>query len=105
MESVCLPERRRRRTGEHSPGPIGVVCLGLPPNTFLCAPCVAQAWTSPMSQNETLAAPAPTNGALAAIPTTRFRHLRWPIMIGAVAVVALGGLYVYLTGGRYESTD
>jgi membrane fusion protein (multidrug efflux system) len=32
------------------------------------------------------------------------RH-RWPIMIGVVAVALLFGLVVYLTGGRFESTD
>ncbi|MDR3507251.1 MAG: HlyD family secretion protein, partial [Caulobacteraceae bacterium] len=38
-------------------------------------------------------------------PTGRLRRLRWPIMVGAVVLVAAAGLYVYLTGGRYESTD
>jgi membrane fusion protein (multidrug efflux system) len=33
------------------------------------------------------------------------RRLRWPLMIGAVALVLVVGLIVYLTGGRYESTD
>ncbi|HEY5412315.1 MAG TPA: HlyD family secretion protein [Caulobacteraceae bacterium] len=31
--------------------------------------------------------------------------LRAPLMIGGVAVVILGAGFVYLTGGRYESTD
>jgi membrane fusion protein (multidrug efflux system) len=33
------------------------------------------------------------------------RRLRWPVMIGVVAVALLIGLFVYLSGGRYESTD
>lgn len=55
-----------------------------------------------MSQNETPS--TPSDGVVAPAPN-RFRRLRWPIMIGAVLLVVLGGLYVYLTGGRYESTD
>ena len=35
----------------------------------------------------------------------RFQRLRWPIMIGVVVLALLIGLVVYLTGGRYESTD
>ncbi len=58
-----------------------------------------------MSQNEMQAAPDPNYRETASIPSSRFRRLRWPIMIGAVVVVVLGGLYVYLTGGRYEATD
>lgn len=42
-------------------------------------------------------------------PTTRRRgwlqRLRWPLMIGVVVLACLVGLYVYLTGGRYQSTD
>ncbi|HEY3888626.1 MAG TPA: biotin/lipoyl-binding protein, partial [Caulobacteraceae bacterium] len=33
------------------------------------------------------------------------RRLRWPLMIGAVVLVVVVGFFVYLTGGRYESTD
>ena len=33
------------------------------------------------------------------------RRLRWPIMIGVVVLAIVIGLVVYLTGGRYESTD
>src|ERR1700749_1757222 len=33
------------------------------------------------------------------------RRLRWPIMIGVVVLALVIGLFVYLTGGRYESTD
>src|SRR5580704_17491320 len=33
------------------------------------------------------------------------RRLRWPLMIGAVALAVVGGLVVYLTGGREQSTD
>jgi len=35
----------------------------------------------------------------------RIQRLRWPIMIGVVALALLIGLFVYLSGGRYESTD
>jgi membrane fusion protein (multidrug efflux system) len=35
----------------------------------------------------------------------RISALRWPIMIGVVALAVLIGVVVYLTGGRYESTD
>ncbi len=38
-------------------------------------------------------------------PKGLLRRLRWPIMIGAVVVVLVVGLIVYLTGGRFESTD
>jgi membrane fusion protein (multidrug efflux system) len=33
------------------------------------------------------------------------RRLRWPLMIGAVALAVVVGLVVYLTGGREQSTD
>ncbi len=33
------------------------------------------------------------------------RRLRWPLMGGAVLLVLIVGFVVYLTGGRYESTD
>ena len=36
---------------------------------------------------------------------SHLQRYRWPIMIGVVAVALLFGLVVYLTGGRYESTD
>ena len=35
----------------------------------------------------------------------RMAKLRAPLMIGGVAVVAIAAAYMYLTGGRYESTD
>ena len=35
----------------------------------------------------------------------RIQRLRWPIMIGVVALAILIGFFVYLSGGRYESTD
>ena len=43
----------------------------------------------------------------AAAPTgaERMARLRAPLMIGGVAIVAIVAAYVYLTGGRYESTD
>jgi membrane fusion protein (multidrug efflux system) len=39
-----------------------------------------------------------------AIPERRRRLRRW-LMLAAPIVVLIGGLYVYLTGGRYESTE
>jgi membrane fusion protein, multidrug efflux system len=33
------------------------------------------------------------------------RRMRWPLMAGAVVLVLVVGLVVYLTGGRYQSTD
>jgi membrane fusion protein, multidrug efflux system len=33
------------------------------------------------------------------------RQLRWPLMGGAILLVLVVGFIVYLTGGRYESTD
>jgi membrane fusion protein (multidrug efflux system) len=46
-----------------------------------------------------------TTSAPAARPTGWLRRLRWPIMIGAVVLVVAAGLFLYLTGGRYETTD
>ena len=65
------------------------------------------------SANE-FAAGAPATGAAATSaparppPQTRGERLarmRVPLMVGGVAVVILAGAFVYLTGGRYESTD
>ena len=36
---------------------------------------------------------------------SHLQRYRWPIMIGVVLVALLIGLIVYLSGGRYESTD
>jgi membrane fusion protein (multidrug efflux system) len=47
-----------------------------------------------------VAGPAPARGARA-----HLQRYRWPIMIGVVVLALLIGLIVYLTGGRYESTD
>ncbi len=33
------------------------------------------------------------------------QRLRWPVMIGVVELALLIGLFAYLTGGRYETTD
>lgn len=33
------------------------------------------------------------------------RRLRWPLLIGAPVVAIVAGLYLYLSGGRYVSTD
>ncbi len=37
--------------------------------------------------------------------TGLLRRLRWPLMIGAVALAVVIGVVVYLTGGREQSTD
>jgi membrane fusion protein (multidrug efflux system) len=33
------------------------------------------------------------------------RRMRWPLMVGAVVLVLVVGFIIYLTGGRYQSTD
>jgi len=33
------------------------------------------------------------------------RRYRWPLILGGPAVIILIGIYLYLTGGRYEATD
>jgi len=43
--------------------------------------------------------------AIAAVRKTRLQKLRWPLMSLAVIVVIGGGAYIYVTGGRYQSTD
>jgi membrane fusion protein (multidrug efflux system) len=43
--------------------------------------------------------------ATAAVRKTRLQKLRWPLMSLAVIVVIGGGAYIYVTGGRYQSTD
>jgi membrane fusion protein (multidrug efflux system) len=48
---------------------------------------------------------APRQGPAPAAPRGWLRRMRWPLMIGAVVLVLVVGLIVYLTGGRYESTD
>jgi membrane fusion protein (multidrug efflux system) len=40
-----------------------------------------------------------------AAPQGWLRRLRWPIMGGAVLLVLIVGFFIYLTGGRYQSTD
>jgi membrane fusion protein (multidrug efflux system) len=58
------------------------------------------------SANEFAAGAPSTEGARSApTRTERLAALRAPLMIGGVAVVALAAAFVYLTGGRYESTD
>ena len=52
------------------------------------------------------AAAGPAMAASAPAPSrSRLQRLRWPIMIGVVVLALLIGLIVYLTGGRFESTD
>jgi membrane fusion protein (multidrug efflux system) len=36
---------------------------------------------------------------------TRLQRLRWPLMSLAAVAVLGGGAYIYVTGGRYQSTD
>src|ERR1700743_115949 len=43
--------------------------------------------------------------AAAAAPKTRLQKLRWPLMSLALIAVVAGGAYLYITGGRYQSTD
>jgi membrane fusion protein (multidrug efflux system) len=43
--------------------------------------------------------------ATAAVRKTRLQKLRWPLMSLAVIVVVGGGGYIYVTSGRYQSTD
>jgi membrane fusion protein, multidrug efflux system len=50
-----------------------------------------------MSQSEATETPPRRRGWL--------QRLRWPVMIGVVVAALLIGLFVYLAGGRYESTD
>jgi membrane fusion protein, multidrug efflux system len=53
-------------------------------------------------------APAPLRpeGRQPAAATKSVRErLRLPLMWGVPILMAAGGLYVYLTGGRYQSTD
>lgn len=47
---------------------------------------------------------APVDEEQLAVPEKRKRLRRW-LMLAAPAVVLVGGLYIYLTGGRYESTE
>ena len=51
---------------------------------------------APIAHDEGLAQPS---------PQPALRRLRLPIMGGVVLIVLAGALFVYLTGGRYESTD
>jgi len=43
------------------------------------------------------------------VPPPRARslreRLRWPLMVGVPLIAAAGGLYYYLTAGRYQTTD
>ncbi len=53
------------------------------------------------AQSPELDAAIPENGA---VRGTRLQRLRWPLMLLAPVILA-GGIYFYLTGGRYQSTD
>jgi membrane fusion protein, multidrug efflux system len=56
---------------------------------------------------ETTETPPTAETAIPASPTRRERakRLRLPLMLGGVAIVLVGALFVYLTGGRYQATD
>jgi membrane fusion protein (multidrug efflux system) len=54
-----------------------------------------------MSQTDS---PDPATPA-AGRPAGWMRRMRWPIMIGAIALVIAAALFIYLTGGRFENTD
>ncbi len=41
----------------------------------------------------------------AAAPKTRLQRLRWPLMMLVPIVIVAGGAYLYIAGGRYQSTD
>jgi membrane fusion protein (multidrug efflux system) len=62
-----------------------------------------------MSSTDTGADPrqpiAHDEGAPPPPPRTRLQQLRLPIMAAVVVLILVGALVVYLTGGRYESTD
>jgi membrane fusion protein (multidrug efflux system) len=47
---------------------------------------------------------APLTGAVP-VRKTRLQRLRWPLMSLAAIAVLGGGAYLYVTGGRYQSTD
>ncbi|MDR6954356.1 membrane fusion protein (multidrug efflux system) [Ancylobacter sp. 3268] len=51
------------------------------------------------------AKPAPPAAAKPAPVPKRRSRLRASLMLGGIAVVAIGAFYVWLTGGRYVSTD
>jgi membrane fusion protein (multidrug efflux system) len=39
------------------------------------------------------------------IPSTRVQRLRWPLIWLGILIAVGGGVYFYITGGRYQSTD
>jgi membrane fusion protein (multidrug efflux system) len=41
----------------------------------------------------------------AVIPPSRGQRLRWPLFVLAPLVLLIAGAYLYVTGGRYQSTD
>ena len=55
--------------------------------------------------NEFAAGAPATEAAKPPTRTERLAKLRAPLMIGGVAIVVLASAFVYLSGGRYESTD
>ena len=57
------------------------------------------------SANEFAAGAQSTEAPKPPTRAERMARLRAPLMIGGVAIVAIIGAYVFLTGGRYESTD
>ena len=67
-------------------------------------PSMSPAETATASAIENDAGSPPASGSIWS-DRRRLQRLRWPIMIGAVVLVVAIGLFVFLTGGRYESTD
>ena len=54
----------------------------------------------------TLSAPAPVAAPVVAAPAPKRRSYTRPVlMLGGIAIVAVGAGYMWLTGGRYVSTD
>lgn len=54
---------------------------------------------------DTQASPGEPSDSNGASRRSRLKRLRLPLMIGGVLVVVAVALFVWLTGGRYESTD
>ena len=46
-----------------------------------------------------------TTAPLVSASPTLLQRLRWPLMVLGPILVIAAGVYFYVTGGRYESTD
>ena len=64
---------------------------------------------SPLDDSDSLVSAGAEPSVAAAAPARRYRpvaqRLRWPLMIGVLLIALLITLVVYLTGGRFQSTD